>query len=66
MAQPKDQQTTKTFSGSRIKCAQCGKDIRHLPFASGNVICRECYGVDRYQRGKFMTASNQSNNKVVA
>ena len=33
------------------KCTQCGKQIRHLPFAINAITCRDCYGLQRYQRG---------------
>lgn len=32
------------------RCGQCNKVLRHLPFAIDNMICRECYGLDRYRR----------------
>lgn len=31
-------------------CGQCNKVLRHLPFAIDHIICRECYGLDRYRR----------------
>ena len=33
------------------KCTQCGKKLHHLPFAIEAITCRECYGLQRYQRG---------------
>ena len=33
------------------KCTQCGKKIHHLPFAIEAITCRDCYGLQRYQRG---------------
>ena len=33
------------------KCTQCGKQIRHLPFVIDAITCRDCYGLQRYQRG---------------
>ena len=33
------------------KCTQCGKHIRHLPFIIEAITCRDCYGLQRYQRG---------------
>ena len=33
------------------KCTQCGKPIRHLPFVIEAITCRDCYGLQRYQRG---------------
>ena len=32
------------------RCGQCSKVLRHLPFAIDHIICRECYGLDRYRR----------------
>lgn len=32
------------------RCGQCNKVLRHLPFAIDHIICRECYGLDRYRR----------------
>ncbi len=36
---------------ARPKCTQCGKTIRHLPFVIDSITCRDCYGLQRYQRG---------------
>lgn len=33
------------------RCTQCGKQIRHLPFVIDAITCRDCYGLQRYQRG---------------
>jgi len=40
-----------TYSPIRAKCGQCGKELRHVPFALNNIMCRECYGLERYRRG---------------
>jgi hypothetical protein len=37
-------------AGAPARCGQCNKMLRHLPFAIDNMICRECYGLDRYRR----------------
>lgn len=36
---------------TRAKCGQCGKELRHVPFILSNIMCRECYGLERYRRG---------------
>lgn len=36
---------------TRAKCGQCGKELRHVPFKLSNIMCRECYGLERYRRG---------------
>ncbi len=38
------------FKVSRAKCGQCGKELRYVPFALNNIMCRDCYGLDRYRR----------------
>lgn len=39
------------FQVTRAKCAQCGRELRYVPFALNNIVCRDCYGIDRYRRG---------------
>lgn len=39
------------FQVTRAKCGQCGRELRYVPFALNNIMCRECYGLDRYRRG---------------
>jgi hypothetical protein len=45
-------QTTlkKPFQVTRAKCGQCGKELRYVPFNLNNIMCRDCYGLDRYRR----------------
>ena len=38
------------FQVSRAKCGQCGRELRHVPFSLNNIMCRDCYGLDRYRR----------------
>jgi flavoprotein len=38
------------FQVTRAKCAQCGRELRYVPFALNNIMCRNCYGIDRYRR----------------
>ena len=38
------------FVLTRAKCGQCGRELRHVPFALNNIMCRDCYGLDRYRR----------------
>jgi hypothetical protein len=38
------------YQPSRAKCAQCGTEMRYVPFALDNIMCRDCYGMDRYRR----------------
>jgi len=32
------------------RCQNCGAVMESLPFKLDNVICKECYGLDRYRR----------------
>ena len=38
------------YQPSRARCAQCGTEMRYVPFALANIMCRDCYGMDRYRR----------------
>lgn len=38
------------YQASRARCAQCGTEMRYVPFALANIMCRDCYGMDRYRR----------------
>jgi hypothetical protein len=29
-------------------CSQCGRQLHGVPFALANIVCRDCYGMDRY------------------
>ncbi len=41
----------KHFRITYTRCAQCGKELRTLPFNIVNIIlCKDCYGIDRYKR----------------
>jgi len=42
----------KTSVGKQAKnhCAWCGKPLPSLPFKLDNVVCKDCYGPDRYRR----------------
>ena len=46
----KETETKLPFQISRAKCGQCGRELRHVPFALNNIMCRDCYGLDRYRR----------------
>jgi hypothetical protein len=45
---------------SRAKCGQCGKELRHVPFLLKNIMCRECYGMERYRRTGGMIAPDRT------
>ncbi len=48
---PKQQETTKTnYQTTRAKCGQCGRELRYVPFNLNNIMCRDCYGLDRYRK----------------
>ena len=34
----------------KAHCGQCGREMRFVPFALSNLMCRSCYGLDRYRR----------------
>ena len=38
------------FQVTRARCGQCGRELRYVPFPLNNIMCRECYGPDRYRR----------------
>jgi ribosomal protein L37E len=35
---------------TRARCAQCGRELKNVPFNVKNVVCKDCYGLDRYRR----------------
>ena len=41
---------TTVYQTTRAHCGQCGRELRHVPFALKNIMCRDCYGLDRYRR----------------
>ena len=43
-------ETKKPFQVSRAQCGQCGRELRYVPFHLNNIMCRDCYGLDRYRR----------------
>ena len=45
-----DSEAKQPFQVARAKCGQCGRELRHVPFALNNIMCRDCYGLDRYRR----------------
>lgn len=30
-------------------CSQCGRQLQGVPFAMAHIVCRDCYGMDRYR-----------------
>ena len=38
------------YQVTRARCGQCGRELRYVPFALNNIMCRDCYGIDRYRR----------------
>ena len=34
----------------KAHCGQCGREMRFVPFTLSNLMCRSCYGLDRYRR----------------
>jgi hypothetical protein len=42
--------TKQPFQVARARCGQCGRELRHVPFSLKNIMCRDCYGLDRYRR----------------
>jgi len=52
MASKSDAQTQiqQSFQVTRAKCGQCGRELRYIPCALNNIMCRDCYGLDRYRR----------------
>ena len=44
-------------SAARARCGQCGREMRFVPFSLSNLMCRSCYGLDRYRRPAAPTAT---------
>ncbi len=42
--------TAALLAESRAHCGQCGRELRHVPFLLKNIMCRDCYGLERYRR----------------
>ena len=38
------------FKAVPAKCVQCGKELRAIPFALNNIVCKNCDGADRSRR----------------
>ncbi len=45
----------KPFQTQRARCGQCGRELRYVPFTLNNIMCRDCYGLDRYRRPSVST-----------
>jgi hypothetical protein len=44
----------------RASCAQCGRELKTVPFPITNIIlCKDCYGNDRYKRAGAMVLDRQ-------
>jgi hypothetical protein len=39
------------YQVTRAQCAQCGSELRYVPFSLANIMCRDCYGSERYKKG---------------
>lgn len=53
----KKPEAKRPFQVARAKCAQCGRELRYVPFTLNNIMCRDCYGIDRYRRSAPSTAA---------
>lgn len=38
------------YQTARAHCGQCGRELRYVPFNLNNIMCRDCYGLDRYRK----------------
>lgn len=38
------------YQVTRAQCGQCGRQLRDVPFMLKNIMCRDCYGLERYRR----------------
>lgn len=38
------------YQPTRAHCGQCGRELRYVPFNLNNIMCRDCYGLDRYRK----------------
>lgn len=52
-------QAKQPFQVTRAKCGQCGKELRYVPFSLNNIMCRDCYGLDRYRRNAPSVVSSE-------
>ena len=39
------------YQVTRARCAQCNSELRYVPFSLENIMCRDCYGSERYKKG---------------
>ena len=39
------------YQVTRARCAQCNSELRYVPFRLENIMCRDCYGSERYKKG---------------
>lgn len=47
---------------ARARCAQCGRELKTVPFNITNIImCKDCYGIDRYRRTGTAVVDRQDN-----
>lgn len=37
-------------STTRARCSQCGRELKNVPFNVKNIVCKDCYGLERYRR----------------
>lgn len=51
---------------SRARCVQCGKEVRAVPFALNNMVCRSCDGADRSRRVAALLLPDKSAEVLVA
>lgn len=51
---------------SRARCVQCGKEVRAVPFALNNMVCRNCDGADRSRRVAALLLPDKSAEVLVA
>lgn len=50
MSATKSPDNKQPFQVTRARCGQCGRELRYVPFALNNIMCRDCYGLDRYRK----------------
>lgn len=49
-SQSSSQDTRPVYQPTRAHCGQCGRELRYVPFNLNNIMCRDCYGPDRYRK----------------
>ncbi len=53
-------------STTRARCSQCGRELKNVPFNVKNIVCKDCYGLERYRRPPSPLAEKQMEAAIAA